>query len=357
MGILPQSFVFATNATSEWFDLTKPKLSTFDHAEVSLWQAVIPEANDSTVNSLVNDTFSLLRKGTFDVETVHSSSTSPEFMPVAFVGFAVQCSIQAAVGQAKVNPSTRTFDNFSEIPWQDMYSNHTTSPYPLTALAHWAFGEGRLQDYWNWIHEGLGQSAVRFCSLDDCSLSDNTTSLDGSSRYPKGSRYPALSPHDMMLSLYRLYGHTLITTLGAHSEEPRTSPDLFVLESARWLKPGPVPWQLVLGLLAIWAIAVASLSAYTLFTRRWAPILNGFELFRFGAQYGEQVNDFRTGRFETCDELNNIPGMVGVLAGTGTDAKARAASEGFIGLSEREARSDGRFVYDRRKAAGKAWVP
>ena len=107
-----------------------------------------------------------------------------------------------------------------------------------------------------------------------------------------------------------------------------------------------MPWEPVFALLALWTAVTVGVSIWTLFNRRWAPTLNGFELFRFGAQYTDDINAFDAGRFEACARLRAIPGMVGVLPG-----QADGGEAGFIGLSENVADQNGRYVYDRTAAA------
>lgn len=185
------------------------------------------------------------------------------------------------------------------------------------------------------LNQGIGRSAREMCVLD-CDTEDAFSA----------SRYLALTPQNATLSLYRLLGHSVIVGMGAKSQEAWEG-ELFLLDPARWLKQGPIPWQIVLGLLGLWAIVTSGLSVWTLFTKRWAPTMSGFELFRFGAQYQEEVNQFSSGSFGGCEVLEIIPGMVGTLPG----GSVTGTTSGFIGLSEMQADPNGRYVHDRRRAA------
>jgi hypothetical protein len=79
--------------------------------------------------------------------------------------------------------------------------------------------------------------------------------------------------------------------------------------------------------------------------KRWAAKLDGFEMFRFGAQYRDEVNAFRADRFEKCEGLNDMPGMVGWLGG-----EVDGGKEGFVGLSNGTADQNGVFVFERARA-------
>lgn len=112
--------------------------------------------------------------------------------------------------------------------------------------------------------------------------------------------------------------------------------DLRGLKPTHYLKTGVVPWQAILMLLALWTVFIVGRSIWLAFTKRWAPTLGGFELFKFGADFNQEVNDFGSLRFEKCEPLRAIPGMVGALPGN-----ANGGDEGFIRLSENFASSDG----------------
>lgn len=74
-------------------------------------------------------------------------------------------------------------------------------------------------------------------------------------------------------------------------------------------------------------------------------------MFRFGAQYTDEVNEFESRDFRGCSHaLNMVPGTVGVLPGR-PGGYTGPRERGFIGLSENEARSNITYTLDRREAA------
>jgi hypothetical protein len=110
---------------------------------------------------------------------------------------------------------------------------------------------------------------------------------------------------------------------------------------------------LLLILLAVWAFSTSfSALVAVLFTVvGWAPTLSGFELFKFGAQYQNEVQQFETVDFQGCTRsLTAIPGMVETLPWTGT---AGAGQVGFIGLRERvvDKGVNVKYILDSERAA------
>jgi hypothetical protein len=153
--------------------------------------------------------------------------------------------------------------------------------------------------------------------------------------------YPPLKTENLTLAMYELLGESVIVLIGEDEIEPWTSPDLHSLAPARYLRPGVVPWQPKLALLSLCAMIISLCALYTtLFVGpRWAPTLNGFELFKLSAQYQDETHRFETVKFQGCTEsLKPIPGMVEMLSGHGSAGGDRLGS---IGLSEN--------VADRRK--------
>ena len=61
--------------------------------------------------------------------------------------------------------------------------------------------------------------------------------------------------------------------------------------------------------------------------RRWAGILDGFEMFRFGAEWQKEVWRFEERDFMGNESLREIPGLIG-------DMQPENRDRGFVGLSK-----------------------
>jgi hypothetical protein len=63
---------------------------------------------------------------------------------------------------------------------------------------------------------------------------------------------------------------------------------------------------------------------------RWGPTLSGFEMFKLGAQYRDEVQGFQTGGYQGCTgSLRAIPRMVELLAETGSAGTKNLGSIGY----------------------------
>jgi hypothetical protein len=311
--------------------------------ELFLWQAE-SEAQDPRMKALSSSTSPLLIRDTVVSDPTYSIPNGS-----AIVGMSIQCSVQATVGYATVSPQTRTYRSFSITNTTGMGGDQDVyGPQILSIMALGDFDPrfysmrqidvGGFESRWVSLHQGIGDPASRICmkacnSSDPFERSDNLVHL-------------ALMPENVTYSLYRLLGQSVISSMGAGSQDPWQG-DLVLLEDTRWLKPGPVSYKPVLALFALWAAMTVAMSLWTMWHRRWAPALGGFDLFRFGAPYAEEIQDRFAGRsFEHCGgALADLPGMVGVLPGGEVDG-----TKGFIGLSENVADSRGEFVWTRAKA-------
>lgn len=60
----------------------------------------------------------------------------------------------------------------------------------------------------------------------------------------------------------------------------------------------------------------------------------------------DEINQFESIRFQECDSLRRIPGMVGILS-----EKDSSSSYAVIGLSDLQADQDGNYVFDQKEVS------
>lgn len=289
--------------------------------EAYLWQGKFRSFEGDAMNQLLTD-----GSGYVTVSAVNN-------VPIA--GFGVHCDVKSAVGSADLDPAHRTFSSFRRGFAQELSGGSTIYPIQILALhvlriGHRSHGRpDKINSRTIW-RDAYSAFALR---------PDAENESEG---HPK--KAPFLFVDEFATSVYKLLGETVITVMDPGFIASSYG-DLYGLRHIIYLKPGIVPWQPVLILLSLWTFIVVSTSVWMAFTRRWAPSLNAFELFKFGAQYTADVNALSSTRFQECGQLAAMPGMVGTLSGNPQDGEY-----GFIGLSHHVAPKDGKYVFDRAQA-------
>ena len=284
--------------------------------------------------------------------------------PVKFAGIGIHCEMKTAVGQAVLDPSRRTFSAFERglaksnantaLANLGLYDVMPPQILAISSLAAQQGYEGGLlgpltsrdpdgQSTFDqtWI---AAHAAINSAPIPPSAGKNGDTVIERS--------FHALTPNDLRLAMYKLLGESIIAMMDEGGVDPWVG-DLRSLSPARYLISGAVSWIPVFILLSIWALVLSSATIWMVCFAgpRWAPSLNGFEMFKFGAQYTEEVDDLETVDFQGCGSaLKRVPGMVGMLPG-GEKRIGRNDKLGFIGLSENSAEKGALYTMDRKKAA------
>jgi hypothetical protein len=331
-----------------------PENVTNSMFEVLLWQAggsdVYGTTDDEAFKDLIRNPSGLviIHNGTIDLLEMVDANYSG-----IFAGFGVHCDIKSAVGRAGLNPDDRTFFKFERgkaAPEAVFPFPVNMAPLQIQSVASLAANQkmGNINDGLAPHEESSGETTL--AAAHRAIGSTVVPRADG--KYGAYLYYPTLTTENLTLAMYKLLGESVISLMDEGGISPWTSPTIHTLTPARYLRPGAVPWRPVLTLLAIWAFSTSLSALYSLLFvgRRWAPTLSGFELFKFGAEYQDEVHQFVTVDLQGCNEsLAAIPGMVGVLPGHGS---ADAEDLGFIGLSEvvADRRAEVKYTLDREMA-------
>ncbi len=302
--------------------------------EAFLWQGANQDGENEVMHSLLQNGSSLITK----------SSAEYQHERIEVAGFAVQCEVQSAMANVTLDPATRTYSNFTH----GTVARRTHTDAEVYSIQLQAFHALASFD------RDLGTIVPRRPERDDSTwlaihYALEIAPLARSNRtfttVYNELKYPALRPEDLQLALHKLLGETLIVVMDRGGQSPWQG-SLRGLDDVVHLKRGVVPFWMILTLLGLWAGLHIGMTLAALWKKRWAATLGGFELFRLGAAYQEEVNALEHPRFERSLSLAHIPGMVGVLPGDLEDAEPS-----FIGLSEVPAQQDGVFVFDRHQAA------
>lgn len=158
----------------------------------------------------------------------------------------------------------------------------------------------------------------------------------------KTIQYPTIGPERMVLAMYKLFGEVAIAMM-AKGPGNWTSPSntsnssLMGLEHASDIVTGRVPYQVVMVLLIIW-VAITVLPQVFIpgffFDRRWASTLDGFAMFRFGAEWTAQVHELYSGGMAEpgTASLKRVPGMIGDMHPRRSAGAVRTGSFPLAGL-------------------------
>jgi hypothetical protein len=344
---------------------------TFDHVvkgtpaeEVtnSMFELLLWQSGASQFGTSEDEIFEDYKAHPSPLVTVHNGTTpilqnnGTDFSG-SYIGLGVHCDIKSAVGTATLDPDQRTFSNFKrgKAAPSDIWFFFPVDLAPLQIQAissiagnqHWGNLNGSLAP-----REALDESRT----LTDSTLAGMHRAI-GSTVLPRSGfaypLYPTLTPENLTLAMYKLLGESVIGLMGEGGVNPWISPTIKVLAPSKYIRPGAVPWQFVLTLLAIWAISTSCSALFAIIHSgpRWAPTLSGFELFKFGAQFRDEVHQLESVDYDRCTSLMTMPGMVGVLPGRGT--LGSESHLGFIGLSDvvADKREGIRYTLNRRKAA------
>lgn len=89
---------------------------------------------------------------------------------------------------------------------------------------------------------------------------------------------------------------------------------------------GVLPWEVPAVLLLIWCFGSMGLVSWYGFRKRWSDTLDAFSVFRFGGEFGKEMEEGKefddlTGSFEKCHALKKIPGLVGNVGSSPSDGR------------------------------------
>jgi hypothetical protein len=308
-------------------------------AEVVIWQAYDTSQGNFKPGNFPDQTFNDLATHPMVVNATASDN-------LTYAGFAVSCSTLSEVGHAALSATTNTFSDFvsqPSTPDKGIRLPGLIVAYPgvttMTSLAFAAMGNinmGYLQN------SSCDENFSTVCS-PWAAANAATRGVPILSESTKNFQLPTISPERMTLAMYKLLGQVAITVMGTGPENwtccdssADISSDLgiFGLEPANDLVPGIVPYKAVLVFLSLWVAVTVLPQLYPpFFRRRWSEILDGFAMFRLGAEWRDAVHEldgFDLVSLDNARVLDQVPGMIGDMNPSGKGVV------GFVGLSRRK---------------------
>ncbi|CAI6081259.1 unnamed protein product [Clonostachys chloroleuca] len=328
-------YVVATNDDIEWIrrdysDLIANSSGTNKSpysrvAEVVIWQAYDTSQGNFKPGNFPDQTFKDLATHPMVVNATASDN-------LTYAGFAVSCSTLSEVGHAALSATTNTFSDFVSQP----STPDRGIRLPGLIVAYPSINMGYLQN------SSCDENFSTVCS-PWAGANAATRGVSILSETTKNFQLPTISPERMTLAMYKLLGQVAITVMGTGPGNwtccgslADTSLDLGIFgpELANDLVPGIVPYKAVLVFLSLWVAVTVLPQLYPPFFRqRWSEILDGFAMFRLGAERRDAVHELDGIDLVSPDNarvLNHVPGMIGDMNPSGEGAV------GFVGLSRRK---------------------
>lgn len=315
-----------TNALSDYSNqstdakVSRPTIPIQGSVEMVLWQSI------DTAQGFSADQ---------DQEWLNMRNNDVVVASGDYLGYGLQCLVNSTVGTASLSAITNTFSDFR--PQQADYGNtfltwdleENLGVYAIQTLVYAAFTSAGI----NW--QGRPRPS-HLCTTDTifstcngwfgANIATNGIPLHIATRGSRTTKngtessgfmlqYPAISPERMALAMHKLFGEVAIALM-ATGPGNWTNPALKGLDPITDIVPGVMPYQLVMALLALWTLLTVLpqlLFPSSLFGRRWASVLDGFAMFRFGVEWRGAVRELRGRDLASPDasSLSQVPGIVG----------------------------------------------
>ncbi|PGH14980.1 hypothetical protein AJ79_02660 [Helicocarpus griseus UAMH5409] len=209
----------------------------------------------------------------------------------------VRCRQISVLGTAELEAQTSTFTNFKQTPSPPFNASEVESPasrFGVTAASILA-----AEYYTLFTATKLAPPEVLSNSVD----------------YKR-----FIDPETLVEAVMRAYAMDALQLMydGIYSNETRAS---YIAQNLTSSGPGKVLERgqynpgTAAALFTIWALSSAALGIVYGFRRRWSETLDGYTLFRFGADLAHEVRyhpEFSsTNGFEDCEKLRQLPGLIG----------------------------------------------
>ncbi|PGH12318.1 hypothetical protein AJ79_04384 [Helicocarpus griseus UAMH5409] len=204
----------------------------------------------------------------------------------------VRCVRTSAFGHAEIS-AKGTYNSFEQSPSPPV---HGASRAPI-------FGQVSLQTLWG-----------RYLEHFRATHSPLPASSDGSSYYTgfiqAETLLQSISQAHAIEALQLMYDGAMYSDQAAYLLSGATSS-----RKDKVINLGTIPPMIPGMLFAIWAVGSGTLGCFYGFRRRWSEVLDGYSMFRFGADYADKICDQpqfpSIKQFDECDALRGLPGLVG----------------------------------------------
>ncbi|EON97701.1 hypothetical protein UCRPA7_7042 [Phaeoacremonium minimum UCRPA7] len=291
--------------------------------EVLLWQILFnssysekaPDYN-FTVDHNITDLYGAYDYRDFNY-IIAKNDTRFSGQPMTAVG--ARCTSSSSVGTADIDGAHSTYSNFvrTDTPI-NVQINRCANRFGAEAIASIVTpGTGTEE----WLSKFFTSAAAPPTFY--AAFTDDPTSIDAGTGTPLQLSYlQAEQLRRSLLGAHAGYATQLMYNGGQGftaldgSHVIFNNPNVTEYVAGTVLKLGTIPASVPASLFFAWAFVGPILGIIYGFRRRWSATLDGYSLFRLGADLPDDVKErmamyTNTGEREECFELNRLPGLVG----------------------------------------------
>lgn len=291
--------------------------------EVLLWQIMFnssysetPPDYNFTIDHNITDLYGAYDYRDFNY-IIAKNDTRIGRQPMTAVG--ARCTSSSSVGTADIDGASSTYSNFvrTDTPI-NVQINRCANRFDAGTIASIISPGTNTVD---WLSKFFTSAAAPPTFY--ASFTDDPSSLDAGTGTPLQLSYlqaeqlrrSLLGAHAGYATQLMYNGGQGFTALdGSHINF--NNPNVTEFVAGTVLKLGNIPASVPASLFFAWAFIGPILGIIYGFRRRWSATLDGYSLFRLGADLPDDVKErmamyTNTGEREECFELNRLPGLVG----------------------------------------------
>jgi hypothetical protein len=298
-----------------------PGLETDMVSEVALWQYMYTNLSYVKDNPKYNTKLDApipSLEGAYTTQPDAKNKTTP------MQAIGVRCVSSSSVGMALLDGRHSTFTNFvrtdtppplgrSVMRCAGRFDQALKLTLPLEPYD----GAGHSIEWASNFFSSSEAAPTFYASYNDDDPYDQAT---GATIQP--SYLQASDLRKSLLRAYATYATDLIYNSGAAYSSVDgleigafTNTNVTAFSMGKVLQRGVIPMAVPGVLLVLWALGSMILGCVYGLRKRWATELDGYSMFRFGADFAEQVRDRPdfgvVMDFEDCNVLSTMPGMIG----------------------------------------------
>jgi hypothetical protein len=297
--------------------------------EVLLWQSLLntqigdlssrPQINFSLSHNITDayGAYDLNKFPLDDLPRSNGTNLTKTQPPQLMSAIGVQCKASSNVGTADIDGVTSTYSNFMRTDTPILNQTRRCAQRFGAEVPSWL-----IPDFGGeWLASLFSSTAAPPPFY--LTYSDDPTNIDSASGLNIQLNYlQAEQLRQSMLRAYAAYavqlmyngGQGFTTREGSQISFQNPNVTEFVLGTV--ITRGVVPAELPIVLFVAWALVGSVLGIMYGFRRRWSAILDGYTMFRLGADLPVDVkrrfaDHSNTLEVENCHGLNKVPGLVG----------------------------------------------